>query len=365
MKDARPSPTVHGSAQLASVIVETYNAELRDAEGFVGDRASNRAFRAILEEWRDRLSEMGEDPLGDTPTADLTKKKLDKVLIEGDPEAAGVVHGAIEDFASELTSVIVRFLKLKEWRDTQRIVVGGGLRASRIGELVIGRASVLLKSAGHKIDVTPIHHDPDEAGLIGAVHLVPKEQLAAYDGMLAVDIGGSNLRAAIVDLHLKKGPDFSRCEVRGLDLWRYADEPSKPTRDQAVERIGQMLTRLERRADKEALKLAPFVGLACPGLIAADGQIERGGQNLPGNWESSRFNLPARIEELLPRIGEHETTAVMHNDGVIQGLSELPFVEDEVERWGVLTIGTGLGNARFTRRQAAAAKAPARQRTSA
>jgi hypothetical protein len=40
----------------------------------------------------------------------------------------------------------------------------------------------------------------------------------------------------------------------------------------------------------------------------------------------------------------------MHNDGVVQGLSEVPFMQD-VDRWGVLTIGTGLGNARFTNRR--------------
>ena len=40
----------------------------------------------------------------------------------------------------------------------------------------------------------------------------------------------------------------------------------------------------------------------------------------------------------------------MHNDGVVQGLSEVPFMQD-VEHWGVLTIGTGLGNARFTNRR--------------
>ena len=40
----------------------------------------------------------------------------------------------------------------------------------------------------------------------------------------------------------------------------------------------------------------------------------------------------------------------MHNDGVAQGLSEVPFMQD-VDHWGVLTIGTGLGNARFTNRK--------------
>ena len=40
----------------------------------------------------------------------------------------------------------------------------------------------------------------------------------------------------------------------------------------------------------------------------------------------------------------------MHNDAVVQGLSEVPFMQD-VDHWGVLTIGTGLGNARFTSRR--------------
>jgi hypothetical protein len=33
----------------------------------------------------------------------------------------------------------------------------------------------------------------------------------------------------------------------------------------------------------------------------------------------------------------------------VQGLSQVPWMGD-VARWGVLTIGTGLGNARFTNR---------------
>jgi hypothetical protein len=38
---------------------------------------------------------------------------------------------------------------------------------------------------------------------------------------------------------------------------------------------------------------------------------------------------------------------VLHNDAVAQGLSEASFLRD-VAGWGVLTVGTGLGNARFT-----------------
>src|SRR5215218_224700 len=158
----------HGADHLPSVVVDSYNVELRDKEGFVGDRASNRAIRAILEDWRERLRQAGEDPLGDTSSGEISKKKLDKLLAEGEPEAAGVIQGAIEDFAPELATVIRRFLRLKGWRDTERIAVGGGLRESRIGELAVGRAAVLLKAAGVDIELAPIGHHPDEAGLIGA-----------------------------------------------------------------------------------------------------------------------------------------------------------------------------------------------------
>jgi len=50
---------------------------------------------------------------------------------------------------------------------------------------------------------------------------------------------------------------------------------------------------------------------------------------------------------------------LMHNDGVVQGLSEVPYMQD-VERWGVLTIGTGLGNARFTNRRKESSKEPSK-----
>jgi len=57
--------------------------------------------------------------------------------------------------------------------------------------------------------------------------------------------------------------------------------------------------------------------------------------------------MPERIRTLIPSIGDHETLVVMHNDAVVQGLSEVPWMTD-VAHWGVLTIGTGLGNACFT-----------------
>jgi predicted NBD/HSP70 family sugar kinase len=110
-----------------------------------------------------------------------------------------------------------------------------------------------------------------------------------------------------------------------------------------------MLKGLIVRAEKEGFRLAPFIGIGCPGMIQPDGSIDRGAQNLPGNWESSRFNLPLRINEAIPAIEEHQSMVVLHNDAVVQGLSEVPLMTD-VTHWGVLTIGTGLGNARFTMR---------------
>src|SRR5262245_29449266 len=116
----------------------------------------------------------------------------------------------------------------------------------------------------------------------------------AHDGILAVDIGGTNIRVGVVALNLKKAPDLSKAFVWKFELWRHADE-KKITREGVVKELTGMLEDLITRAGKEGLRLAPFIGIGCPGIIEPDGTIDRGAQNLPGNWESSRFNLPAAL----------------------------------------------------------------------
>jgi predicted NBD/HSP70 family sugar kinase len=338
-------PLHHGAARLPAVEVVDYNVEMKDDEGFVGDRASKGAFREFIENWRKPLREIGEDPFGDEPSSKIAKKRLDAVLAGGDPEAAGVVQSAIESFAQELAGVIGRFLKLKAWKETERIVIGGGFSGSRVGELAVGRASVLLKADKFKAQIVVIRHDPDEAGLIGSVQLAPAWMFEAHDAILAVDIGGTNIRAGVVRLD---AAHLSKAKVWKSELWRHGDE--KLSREDAVGELISMLRRLINRAKKEDLRLAPFIGIGCPGKIDHNGSIEAGGQNLPGNWESSRFNLPASLHEAIPKIRDHDTTILMHNDAVVQGLSEAPFMSD-VETWAVLTIGTGLGNALFMNRE--------------
>jgi predicted NBD/HSP70 family sugar kinase len=338
----------HGATRLPSVDIDSFNVELKDDEGFIGDRASKGAFRKILEMLRKPLKKNGEDPLGKKAAEDIGKSELDEALVGEDVAAAALVHGAIEEFAQELAYVTGRFLKTKAWADTERIVVGGGFRQSRVGEIAIARTDIILKGEGYKVDLLPIRFHPDEAGLIGCLHLAPSWIFEAYDSILAVDIGGTNIRCGVVETRWKKAPDLSKAEVWKSELWRHADD--EPTREGTVKRLAKMLKDLIMAADSDGLKLAPFIGISCPGVINEDGSIEKGAQNLPGNWESSKFNLPASLVEAIPQIGDHDTAILMHNDGVAQGLSEVPFMQD-VEHWGVLTIGTGLGNARFTNRK--------------
>jgi ROK family len=350
MTDATLTTTgiaAHGASRLPSVDVTSFNIELKDEKGFLGDRASRGAFREILDRWRKPLRKSGEDPFGKEPSENISKKALDAVLVGDDTEAAAVVHSAIEDFAQELAYVTRRFLKTKAWEKTERVVVGGGFRDSRLGELAIARAEIILKAEGFKTEIRPIRHHPDEAGLLGALHLAPSWIFDGHDSILAVDIGGTNIRCGVVETRRKKSPDLAKASVWKSELWRHADD--EPSREQAVKRLAKMLKELIEKADTEGFRLAPFIGIACPGVITSDGSIEKGAQNLPGNWESSKFNLPASLIEAIPQIGEHDTAIVMHNDGVVQGLSEVPFMQD-VKRWGVLTIGTGLGNACFTNR---------------
>ncbi len=208
-----PIPLDHGSRVLPAVTVDTYNEELRDDEGFVGDRASRRAFRAILADWRDRLKEHGDDPFGDTPMEEISKSKLDKMMESEDPVKAALVHTVVEEFA---------------------------------GELAMGRASIILRGEGLSVELRSITNHPDEAGLIGAVQLAPSWIMAGHDAILAVDIGGTNARVGVVELNAGKGGSVEEADVWKRQHWRHFDD--KPTRDAAVERIASMLEKLIDRA---------------------------------------------------------------------------------------------------------------------
>ena len=260
--DQSTLPT-HGAAVLPSVEVDSYNLEVEDDDGFVGDKASRGAFREMLDKWRQPLRELGEDPFDDKPSEEISKKKLDSVLAQGTPEAAGVVQSAVEEFAQQLAKVIRRFLRQKTWRDTDSIVIGGGFRASRVGELAIARTELILKAEEIPIDIELIRHDPDEAGLLGAAHLLPAWMLAGYEGILAVDVGGTNIRTGVVKLNQGKAKDLSQAVVLKSELWRHGDEDVK--RDDAVDRLVEMLEAHVKDAKKTGFKLAPLIGIGCPG----------------------------------------------------------------------------------------------------
>lgn len=242
----------HGARVLPSVEVDSYNLVIQEEEGFIGDHANRGAFRTIIDKWREPLRKLGDDPLGDTPTEEITKKELDELLASGEPEVAAVIHSAIEEFASELESVIRRFMKTAHWRETEHIVIGGGFRASRVGELAIARCEVLLKARGIDIQLALIGDHPDEAGLIGVAHLMPAWMLEGFDGLLAVDIGGTNIRVGIVETKLEKARDLSKACVWSSHLWRHGDEKSNRDRGSRHGSSPQGLGRRRRRTYRQA-----------------------------------------------------------------------------------------------------------------
>jgi hypothetical protein len=99
-----------------------------------------------------------------------------------------------------------------------------------------------------------------------------------------------------IQLNLKKSNTLAKAKVWKYSLWRHGDEENVK-REQAIVQLGSMLKGLIGAASKKRLKLAPFIGIGCPGVIEEDGSIDRGAQNLPGNWESSKFNLPLALYE--------------------------------------------------------------------
>lgn len=53
-----------------------------------------------------------------------------------------------------------------------------------------------------------LQFDPDDAALIGALHVAPSWILEPHDGILAVDIGGTHIRCGIVEARWRKAADL-------------------------------------------------------------------------------------------------------------------------------------------------------------
>lgn len=334
----------HGVSRITGLTIDSYNLAIPDpdGEGFLGDRASQTAFRQVLDTVR-KVHATGKDPFGRARSDELSKKDIDLVLVGGDADASHVTHLAVEEFSRRLVHVVQCFRAQPSWQDVKRIVLGGGLPESQFGQLAIRRAQRMLRSARSGVELHVISHDPDEAGLIGWTQLLPA-RFRRFDAFLAVDVGGTNIRCGIVEPRRDASDDGAKARVIESMQWRHAEDD--PERGEAIARLSAMLNGLSAFSRTLGLRLAPFVGIACPGLIEADGSIPQGAQNLPGDWEAP-FHLPDELARRLDRVAGRAITVAMHNDAVVQGLSERPRMRN-AERWGVLTIGTGLGNASFT-----------------
>lgn len=325
--------------------IDSWNLALPDpgGEGFLGDRASHTAFHELLARAR-RTARSGADPFPSSKGKGPDKDELDRILLGGDVDAAHVVHMAIEAWAREFAYVARCFLARPEWAGVERIAVGGGMPHTVHGGLAMRRTQQLLRQARAGVELHALAHDPDEAGLLGWVPLAPAST-HRFDGFLAVDIGGTNYRCGIVTPRCDRARDGAKAEVYERPHWRHADDD--PDRGESIDRIAGMLNALIALARSTGLRLAPFVGIACPGEIEADGSLTQGTQNLPGDWEYP-FHLPDALLARLDRIDGQSATVLMHNDAVVQGVSEIPSLRSG-RRWGVFTIGTGLGNASYTR----------------
>lgn len=336
----------HAAVHLPGLDIDGYSLSVPDpqGDGFIGDRASQTAFRGLVDAAREHHL-TAKDPFGRKPSRALKKEHIDLVLVGGGLDASHAMHLAVEEYARQLCYVVQVFMARPEWRGVERIVIGGGFPEHQTGGLAMRRAIRLLELADTGVGLLPLRHDPDEGGLLGWSPLLPQE-LHGHDAFLAVDIGGTKLRCGIVRHRLRRDPTGGHGQVLESMVWRHKSD--RPNREAAVRRMAAMLNGLAAMARTLGLKLAPFVGIACPGTIEPDGSISAGAQNLPGDWERP-FHLPDALAAYLEPVGGRAPAVVMHNDAVVQGLSELDRMHG-VRRWGVLTIGTGLGNATYTTR---------------
>lgn len=340
----------HGERRLPLVDLKSYSLPLQSGDAFLGDLASGSRFREVLRDERHRIRCSDAPPFGHDRTHEIDGDDLDAALLERATTPEGrVIDQAIQTFSQHLADVLRTFLATPEWAGTERIVCGGGLVEGRVGAEIVDRTGRLLRDAGERADLARLHHAPDEAGMIGWAHADGSGLLELADGFVAVDIGGTNVRWATVR---RNGPLVSgrEPEVVHHDKWGHAADEAD--QDELLDRIADGIVEMIGNAERDGLSLSPMVGISCPGAMRPDGRFSDGCQNLPGEWCNETFALPAEIESRLERRGHPNQLVALHNDAVIQALSETPWMQD-VERWAAVTMGTGLGNCSFENRRRA------------
>lgn len=239
---------------------------------------------------------------------------------------------ALKKMGEKLGSVIEKLLAWKYWKNTERIFIGGGLAKGEVGDVLLKSARRYISS---QIDMRKIHHEPEVAGLIGGSYMVPPE--GKREKMISVDLGGAKVRAGIVSSPRKEAKVFTK-RVRN---WKNLNLDRGSLANLVASLILECLEKCENPGE-----ISEYICVGCPGMIDDRGNIIEGASNLPGDWTYPEFHLPSVIRSELRETSFDEFKFIMRNDAVVQGLSEIPFTQD-VKEWGILTIGTGLGNAKF------------------
>ena len=88
----------HGASRLPSVELDSYNLELKDDEGFIGDRASKGAFREIIENWRKSLRKNGDDPFGEVRERRDFQEGARRAAVQGRSRGGGHPAGRDRGF---------------------------------------------------------------------------------------------------------------------------------------------------------------------------------------------------------------------------------------------------------------------------
>ena len=87
---------------------------------------------------------------------------------------------------------------MKEWRGTERIVIGGGFQASQVGKVAVGRALLILRDEKIKVEIDLDQQRFRSCRASSAAPIFCRPWMfKGHDAFLAVDIGGTNIRPGL------------------------------------------------------------------------------------------------------------------------------------------------------------------------
>lgn len=260
------------------------------------------------------------------------------------------------------------------WRDIDNVIIGGGVSKNYTGKIIVNTIRKGLNKIGYKkIKVFQARFPGKESGFLGAVVNVVEKFVKKNSSLVAViglDLGRDKIGAGFVSVDAKKGKILENKNKfldsmiidktpGGANLKMFLDSKRDYSKNEIVlgnrirkeilEKIVDLIKANIKIIQSQKINCFKYVGISIPGEVDKQGNIIGSTDYLPFLRLGDNFYFKKELENLFEKNGLKGFKAVIINDGIAAGISNIYF-DKRVKGGKIIFLGVGSGLGGFAGR---------------